>query len=98
MTTSSFDRVRARAAAAPSVAAVDVQGKSALFSREVVTPSLGSVAITCSACHQATVVSYARAVRLSLPSLHLYVLRREYPSWMRCPACGDRHWVHVRFH
>ena len=91
-----FDRVRTRAVTEPSGAPVDVQGKSALFSREVVTPSLGSVVITCSECHQATVVSYARAVRLSLPSVHLYLFRRAYPTWMRCPACDERHWVRVR--
>ena len=96
--TDTFDRVRSRAAADPSVAPVDVQGKSALFSRAVVSPSLGSVAITCSQCHQATVVSYARAVKLALPSLHLYVLRRDFPSWMRCPACAHRTWVRIQFH
>ena len=93
-----FDRVRTRVVTEPSVAPVDVQGKSALFSREMVTPSLGSVVVTCSECHQATVVSYARAVRLSVPSLHLYLLRRAYPTWMRCPACDERHWVRIRFH
>ena len=93
-----FDRVRTRAASDPSVAPVDVQGKSALFSGAAVTPSLGSVAITCSECHAATVVSYGRAVKLALPSVHLPVVRRGYPSWMRCPACGDRAWVRIRFH
>lgn len=98
MTQQTFDRLRSRAADEPSVAPVDVQGKSALFSRAAVTPSLGSVAITCSECHNATVVSYGQAVKLALPSLHLPVVRRTYPSWMRCPACGERHWVKVRFH
>ena len=93
----SFDRVRTRAVADPSVGPVDVQGKSALFSRTPVAPSLGSVAISCSHCHTATVVSYPRAVRLAVPSVHLPVLRGDYPSWMRCPACGQRHWVRVRF-
>ena len=93
-----FDRVRTRAADDPSVAPVDVQGKSSLFSRAAVTPSLGSVAITCSECHNATVVSYARAVKLAVPSVHLPVVRRAYPSWMRCPACIERHWVKISFH
>jgi hypothetical protein len=96
--TQAFDRVRTRAVAEPSVAPVDVQGKSALFSAAAVTPALGSVAITCSGCHTATVVSYGRAVRLALPSVHLPVVRREYPSWMRCPACDERQWVRIRFH
>ncbi|MGB7981050.1 MAG: hypothetical protein WCF36_09700 [Candidatus Nanopelagicales bacterium] len=92
-----FDRVRTRAAS-PEVTPVDVQGKSALFSSEPINPSLGSVVITCSECHVATLVSYARAVRLSLPSMHLPLMRRTHPTWMRCPACGQRHWVKVRFH
>jgi len=96
--TQTFDRVRSRAVNDPSVAPVDVQGKSSLFSTAVVSPSLGSVAITCSECHNATVVSYGRAVKLAVPSVHLPVVRRAYPSWMRCPACGERHWVKIRFH
>ena len=68
MSNSTFDRVRTRAVADPSVAGVDVQGKSALFSRDTVNPSLGSVVITCSDCHVATVASYARALQLALPS------------------------------
>ena len=95
--TRTFDRVRARAASEPTTAPVDVQGKAALFSRATATPSLGTVSITCSQCHQGTVVSYVRALHLALPSLHLIVLRRDYPSWMRCPACDHRTWVKVRF-
>jgi len=98
MSNPTFDRVRARAVTAPSVAGVDVQGKSALFSRDTVSPSLGSVVITCSECHVATVASYVQALHLALPSLHLLGVRRDYPSWMRCPACDERHWVKLRFH
>jgi hypothetical protein len=98
MSSSTFDRVRPRAAAAPSVAGVDVQGKSALFSADAVNPSLGSVVITCSECHVATAASYVRALQCAVPSLHLPLVRRDYPSWMRCPACDERHWVKVRFH
>lgn len=111
MSDPAFDRVRPRAAgsgasaraAAPGARrgdeprGIDIQGKSALFSAETVNPSLGTVAITCSGCHVATRTSYLRALRCALPSLHLVVLRRDYPSWMRCPACGERRWVHVRF-
>lgn len=93
-----FDRVRARASAQRAAAGVDVQGKSALFSTDTVTPSLGSVVITCSDCHVATVTSYVRALRCALPSVHLLAMGRDYPSWMRCPACGERHWVKVRLH
>lgn len=94
--TQSFDRVRSRTTVEASAAPVDVQGKAALFSDAAATPSLGSVSISCSRCHSATVVSYARAVRLSVPGLYL-PLRREYPTWMRCPACDERRWVRVRF-
>ncbi|MGB8020245.1 MAG: hypothetical protein WCF04_03365 [Candidatus Nanopelagicales bacterium] len=101
----SFDRVRSRGSGSPSASSpddhgpdpVDVQGKAALFSRAVATPSLGSVSITCSGCHTATIVTYLRALQLAVPSLHLVVLRRDYPSWMRCPACSRRTWVKVRF-
>ncbi len=92
-----FDRVRTRAAQ-PTVTPVDVQGKSALFSGAPINPSLGSVVITCSGCHVATLVSYARALKLSVPSIHLPLMRRAYPTWLRCPACQERHWVKVRFH
>lgn len=94
--THGFDRVRPRADGAQSVASVDVQGKSSLFSGAPVNPSLGSAVITCSHCRQASVVSYLRAVRLAVPSLHLYVFRRDYPSWMRCPSCQERHWVRIQ--
>lgn len=102
MSGQSFDRVRARraqdgAGSAPGAGSpVDTQGKAALFSREAVTPSLGHVVITCGGCHAATVVSYLRAVQLAIPSVHLPLLRRDHPSWMRCPACQRRTWVHVR--
>ena len=92
-----FDRVRARSAHEASSSTVDVQGKAALFSDAANAPSLGSVSISCSRCHNATVVSYSRAVRLSVPSVHLLWVRREYPTWMRCPACDERHWVRLRF-
>lgn len=97
MTQQSFDRVRTRVEGGTEAAPVDVQGKTALFSSEAVVPNLGSVAITCSQCRIATVVSYGRAVRLAVPSVHLPVVRRDFASWMRCPACAERHWVNLRF-
>ncbi len=54
MSSSTFNRVRTRADSESGAAGVDVQGKSALFSRDTVTPSIGSVVITCSACQVAT--------------------------------------------
>jgi len=98
MTHSTFDRVRTRVESDASVAGVDVQGNSSLYSRDTVNPSLGSVVVTCSDCHVATVTSYVRVLQLALPSVHLLMVRRNYPSWMRCPACDERHWVKIRFH
>lgn len=81
----SFDRVRARTEPEEASTSVDVQGKAALFSSAASAPSLGNVSIDCSRCHNATIVSYVRAVRLSVPCVYV-PLRREYRMWMRCPA------------
>ncbi len=97
--TATFDRVRPRTSGprtgGESAPRTDVHGKAALFSRSAAAPSLGTVVITCSACHGATPISYLRALRLAVPSLHIPVLRRDFPSWMRCPDCGRRTWVRV---
>ena len=69
--------------------------KSSVHGRAV---EIGEHAATCSECHNATVVSYGRAVKLAVPSVHLPLVRRAYPSWMRCPACVERHWVKISFH
>ena len=107
----SFDRVRPRTAAAPPTtagpAAVDAEGKRALFSSatDVVLPSVGSALVECSRCNERTVLGPIRAVRAALPSLHLGVrvghgedvvqvgVPRDYPSYMRCPACNRPSWV-----
>ncbi len=36
-----------------------------------------------------------QAVLAAVPSLHLPIVRKSYPSWMRCPACRKRTWVRV---
>lgn len=106
----SFDRVRPRTvprAAAPA-AAVDAEGKRALFSSasEVSAPGVGSALVECSRCGERTVLGPLRALRASIPSIHL-ALRvghgddvrslglgdREYPTYMRCPACNRPSWV-----
>ena len=107
----SFDRVRPRSgpsAASPLSAAVDAEGKRALFSSSVdaALPGIGSALVECSRCGERTVLSPMRALRASIPSLHL-ALRvghgddvhtigvgdRDYPSYMRCPACNRPSWV-----
>jgi hypothetical protein len=94
------------ATAGPS--AVDAEGKRALFSSasDVSLPAVGSAMVECSRCNERTVLSPVRAMRAALPSLHLGlrvghgddvvqlgVSRREYPSYMRCPACNRPSWV-----
>ncbi|HVT21368.1 MAG TPA: hypothetical protein VHE57_08280 [Mycobacteriales bacterium] len=106
----SFDRVRPRteppAATPPS--AIDAEGKRALFSSaaELAVPGVGSALIECSRCGAQTVLGAMRALRASIPSLHL-ALRvghgehvrsfglgdRDYPTYMRCPACNRPSWV-----
>jgi hypothetical protein len=86
----------------------DAQGKRALFSSaaESAAPSVGSALVECSRCEERTVLGLAQALRAALPSLHLGVrighgedirsvslLRRDYPTYMRCPACGRPSWV-----
>ncbi|MEO7980510.1 MAG: hypothetical protein ABI807_06420 [Sporichthyaceae bacterium] len=98
-----FDRLRRRGSGAgtstgPAGAASarpDPQGRSALYSVSEQPPAPGAVTVTCSDCEQTTAVSPRRLATLALPSVHLPLLRRDHPSWMRCPACGKRTWVKV---
>jgi hypothetical protein len=86
----------------------DAQGKRALFSSaaETASPGVGSALIECSRCDERTVLGLAQALRAALPSLHLglrigrgddvrtvTMLRHDYPTYMRCPACGRPSWV-----
>jgi hypothetical protein len=94
-----FDRLRRRVPEGDpgSPTTGDPQGRRALYSGAVAqAPALGAVTVECSDCRQATVVTARGLVRLAMPSVHLPVLRRDHPSWMRCPACGRRTWVRVR--
>lgn len=109
--TSRFDRVRPRiGAAVPAPAAgradapgggslADAEGKRALFSPTTEpAPAAGSVTLDCPGCGQRSAITLRQAVRAAVPSLHLPLLRKHNPSWMRCPACGRRGWVSVRVH
>jgi hypothetical protein len=97
-----------RAPVATSEVGLDTQGKRALFSSaaDTASPSIGSALVECSRCQQRTVLGLAQALRAALPSLHLGlrighgddvravgVVKRDYPSYMRCPACGRPSWV-----
>ena len=100
--TKGFDRLRPRTPEATQLgeydAPHDTAGKRALFSAADAPPAAGSVSVECSRCAEHTVLSLAQALRASVPSLHLPMLRRDYPSWMRCPACGRRTWVRLSVH
>lgn len=103
---SDFGRLRPRDPQAPPAPAApragsraDHDGKGSLFSAQEPPPpptvSLGALSVTCSGCGVTTPVTPRQALLAALPSLHLPVLRREFPSWMRCPACRRRRWVRL---
>lgn len=98
---SGFDRLRSRVPApradreSPGAPRLDPQGRGALFSVSAQAPAPGAVTLTCSECGQTSAVSPRRFVALALPSVHLPLVRRGHPSWMRCPACRRRTWVKV---
>jgi hypothetical protein len=106
----SFDRVRPRTAPPPASppAAVDAEGKRALFSSaaDMAVPGVGSALVECSRCGERTVLGPLRALRASIPSIHLALRvghgddvrsiglgERDYPTYMRCPACSRPSWV-----
>ena len=95
---SSFDRLRPRspmpAPASQATTGKDSQGKRLLYSQAPTVPSTGLV-VECSRCGERSVVSSTHAVRALIPSVHLPVLRRRYPSWARCPRCGKYAWVRL---
>jgi hypothetical protein len=75
----------------------DPLGKLSLYSSpEQRAPVLGTFVVECSACRRETPVHVADLVRAGIPSIHLPLVKR-YPSLMRCPACGRRTWVRVRW-
>jgi hypothetical protein len=77
---------------------VDDEGKRALFSRQAPGPApipFGALTLSCSSCGATTAMTVVQALTAAVPSLHLPLLRKHYPSWMRCPACARRTWVRV---
>jgi hypothetical protein len=94
-----FDRLRQRSGSTATRASslrLDPQGRQALYSTSEQPPAPGAVTVECSSCHEVSLVTPRQLVTLALPSVHLPVLRRDHPSWMRCPACSRRTWVKVR--
>jgi uncharacterized protein with PIN domain len=76
----------------------DPLGRMALFSDpEPEVPPEAHLFVECSRCLKETPVSPFDLVKAAFPvSLHLPFIRR-YHSFMRCPACGRRTWVRVRY-
>jgi hypothetical protein len=97
MTDSGFDRLRTRGGSTPGAASlrVDPQGRQSLYSVSGQPPAPGAVTVSCSSCDEESVVTPRQLVLLALPSLHLPLVKRGHPSWMRCPACDRRTWVKV---
>lgn len=105
-TAQGLDRVRPRTidltgdiATAPTEIR-DADGKRALFSTTVQpsAPAFGSVTVECAACGASSALSARQAVKTALPSFHLPFVRRDHPSWMRCPACNKYAWTRVSIH
>ncbi|HTR69479.1 MAG TPA: hypothetical protein VMH41_04560 [Mycobacteriales bacterium] len=93
-----------------AVVSHDAQGKRALFSSapDEASTGLGTAEVECSRCNERTVLTLGKALRAALPSLHLgvrlghgedvcvfTVLKRDYPTYMRCPACHRPSWVRL---
>jgi DNA-directed RNA polymerase subunit RPC12/RpoP len=98
MTDSGFDRLRPRGGPTSGAAPlrVDPLGRQSLYSvSSGQPPAPGVLTISCSSCGERSVVTPRQLLQLALPSLHLPLVRRGYPSWMRCPACDRRTWVKV---
>jgi len=101
MSTEGFDRLRRRSRGARSVdpgaggRPQDPQGRRSLYSVAEQRAPAGAITVACSRCGQTSVATPRQVVGLGLPSLHLPVIKRGHPSWMRCPACGHRSWVRL---
>jgi hypothetical protein len=94
-----FDRLRPRTPetwAPPAGAAADADGKRALFSTDTPVSSVGSVRVTCSSCGVTSVLGMRQALRLAIPSLHLLVIKRDFPSFARCPECQRFTWLRIK--
>jgi hypothetical protein len=98
-----FDRLRARTSDArdtadaglPIARRSDPQGRRSLYSVAGQPPALGAVTVDCSSCQRISAVTPRQLLWLAVPSLHLPLIRRRHPSWLRCPACHKRTWVRL---
>jgi len=94
---SKFDRVRPRTVSEPTAVPhperADVEGRRALFSTDEPVPAAGSVSVICSRCHATSVLGALSAIKAAIPSVHLPIVKRNNPSFMKCPACRRFSWV-----
>jgi uncharacterized protein with PIN domain len=91
-----FDRIRPRVdGAASGGPRPDPQGRQALFTDSPDIPAMGAVTVTCSSCGQTSALNLRQAAMALLPSAHLPLLRKDHPSFLRCPACKKLTWVKV---
>jgi hypothetical protein len=68
------------------------EGRAALFSTPPRRP--GTVVIECASCKVRSRVSLTDlAMRFATGSA--WNPFRRHPHWVRCPACGGRHWCRV---
>jgi hypothetical protein len=95
--TTGFDRLRTRVPETrePATRRSDPQGRRSLYSVANQAPALGSVTVHCSSCRRTSTVTPRQLLGLAAPSLHLPLIKRRHPSWMRCPACEKRTWVRL---
>jgi uncharacterized protein with PIN domain len=84
----------------PDATPVDSDGKRALFSAGPVSEpagtAFGAVTVECSSCGTESVMTPRQLLRASLPSLHLPFVKKDHPSYVRCPACRTHAWVSIR--
>jgi uncharacterized protein with PIN domain len=91
-----FDRIRSRSEGSATPAPrPDPQGRQALFTDVPGAPAMGAVTVTCSSCQQTSALNLKQAAFALLPSAHLPLLRKEHPSFLRCPTCKKLTWVKI---
>jgi uncharacterized protein with PIN domain len=74
----------------------DPMGKMALFSGDAADRPFGTLFMECSSCGRETPVSAIEAAKAALP-LSVHIPFRRYHSFLRCPSCGRRTWVRMRW-
>ena len=67
-------------------------------SEETATDVAGpAFVLDCSECGAKSRVGLIGVMLAATPSLHLPLVKRDYPSFMRCPRCQAHRWVSIGF-